>query len=697
MFKTARFYLRAAELLARGRKVTPAVISSDYNRLSNGYDEYFSSYMKKHSLEMVRQLGIREPDILLDLACGTGAITLEAASLALKGKVVAVDNSAGMLERAREKADSLGLKNIKFVQGDILEEIKKFPDGSFDYVTCGWAIGYVDHAELFNEIRRVLKTGGSFGVIENRQNTLREIRITSINVAKELPSKMNRIMDLPLRLPRGAGHLGRLFRSAGMADLRSWEGKEEFVFDSGEKALEWVLHTGASAGFDTIMAPETKAECDRLFIKFIERDFLKDSKLPVAHRYVAGIARKNEPIKRYVGAEKYLRLLGMLKAPEVSKFPVSVLLRLPALYKDDKLTKMGKCTVVNSFMPPFPGEAFDRLVSSVERLIRKEVVPLSCYIAVTNKCRYNCWHCSKAFRKETELSLPELKSLVHQLIDLGVSIIGFTGGEPLLRPDLEEAIREIGTKASTILFTTGDGLTLERAASLKESGLFGVAISLDSPHSDIHNQLRGREDAFEIALKAVGVSLKSGFYTMLQVVARKDLVNAGMLEYVEFARQLGVHEIRVIEPMPTGNLVNMKECLLTPQERQSLKDLHIEINRRKDYPTMACFAYIEDESLYGCGAGLQHLYVDAQGNVCPCDFTPLSFGNIKEERLESAWKRLREAFKRPRSRCFVLENASGIRESFDGKFPLDKEESIKICRKCRDDKLPRYYRLLGWV
>jgi len=398
----------------------------------------------------------------------------------------------------------------------------------------------------------------------------------------------------------------------------------------------------------------------------------------------------------YTGLAKYLKLAGTLKMKPVRGIPLRVLFRLQGMYADAKLTRVGDAIVINSFLPPFPCRPFGRLALSVQAALRAEVIPVSCYIGLTNRCNFNCWHCSKALRRDAELPLAVVEKAIKGALDLGACIIGFTGGEPLMREDLEGIIRGIGERASALLFTTGDGLTRQRAAALKAAGLFGIAVSLDSPDGDVHNRLRGSADAFGTATNAVRVSLENEFFTMLQVVARKDFIDHEIWPYIEFAKDLGAHEIRVIEPMPTGSLINAEDCLLSQEERQMLKDIHVEVNRRKDYPTMSCFAYIEDECMYGCGAGIQHMYIDAQGDVCPCDFTPLSFGNVNEENLDIIWARLREAFARPRSTCFLLENSAQIRAACNGELPLDTETSMRICRKCAAGTIPEYYRILGW-
>ncbi|MFC1497248.1 methyltransferase domain-containing protein [Verrucomicrobiota bacterium] len=287
------FYFKVLQFLMRGKVVQPNDITADYNRLSPTYDEFFSRYVGKHSRNLIEKMNLRKGSRVLDLASGTGTLTLAIAEqVGPTGTVIGIDRSRGMINVAEDKAESLGLKNIRFVKGDISDAVESFPDESFDAVTCGWAIGYVDPDKLLKTIKLKLKRGGKVGLIENRRKTLESIRRTCMRVAQTYPRHMNNVMDLHFRLPRNKSHLNRLFRSARLKPLRNWEGEERFLFNNGAEVLDWVLHTGASAGFDKMMSCEIKPQCDECFVRYIEEDFMKDGSIEVAHCFAAGMAEK---------------------------------------------------------------------------------------------------------------------------------------------------------------------------------------------------------------------------------------------------------------------------------------------------------------------------------------------------------------------------------------------------------------------
>lgn len=403
-------------------------------------------------------------------------------------------------------------------------------------------------------------------------------------------------------------------------------------------------------------------------------------------------------MKHITGLKKDLILVKNMKNKDLRRLPLNASWYLLRTFKNEKLTKIGGKYVINTFMPPFPSIAFDQLIKSTAAVYDGKPIPYSAYVALTNECGFNCWHCSKAYRQGEELGKEAWIQIMKDLQGIGVSVIGFTGGEPLLRNDLEEIVRSIDNRSTTILFTSGDGLTDEKAKSLKDAGLFYIAVSLDHYDKVKHNKLRGSDRAFDVAVQAIENSLKNGFYTALQLTVRKDFLNRkDMDKYIEFVNYLGAQEIRITEPMPTGHLIKEKaDIFLDKTERELLKNYHVEANKNRNLPKIAAFAYIEDANFYGCGAGIQHLYIDAFGNLCPCDFTPLSFGNLREDGFDIVYQRLREQFNRPRDKCFVLDNMDKIRSCFESDLPLGYEESVQVCQVCSKGNLPKFYRKLGW-
>ncbi len=351
--------------------------------------------------------------------------------------------------------------------------------------------------------------------------------------------------------------------------------------------------------------------------------------------------------------------------------------------------------VLNSFLPPFPSVAFDRMFENL--LSGRRLSPVSAFLAVTADCPNDCWHCSYKKRRIDSLSTETWISTIQDLKNLGTSIIGFTGGEPLVRNDIPKLVTAASNAgATTILFSSGATFNEEKAQALKDSGLWAFCVSLDHSDEKVHNQMRGANNAYNQAIAALRLSKKYGFYTMIGVVASRHLVEENNHEKLySIARRLGVHEFRIVEPMPCGNLdQGHEETFLSQSHIEKLREFHVMTNRKGRLPKVCAFNQIESPELFGCGAGTQHMFIDSAGEVCPCDFIPLSFGNVDSEPLNNIWAEMNEAMVNPRRHCFIQKNFHIISQYSKDKYPLSLPISKEICSKAEKEALPDYFALI---
>ncbi|MBW8036156.1 MAG: radical SAM protein [Planctomycetes bacterium] len=346
---------------------------------------------------------------------------------------------------------------------------------------------------------------------------------------------------------------------------------------------------------------------------------------------------------------------------------------------------------VNTFFPPYPSKAFDKFLASV---IDRKRVPYSTYFAVTDKCPYRCAHCSYGMHEKGTLDTETAIGIIKQIVALGTVTLGFTGGEPLTRPDIAELVAATGDETASILFTTGHRLNVELAKKLKEAQLGCLTVGIESDERDEHDSIRGGSGSFDEALAAIETSLKAGIYTAISTVGIRHKIVSGKIERIAgLAEKLGVHEFRILEPIPTGSFTGETDEVLTRAESERLSNFHKQHNRQNRGPAISSFSYLESNEMFGCGAGFHHLFVDAVGNVCPCDLTPLSFGNILEEPLADIWSNMGTIFSLPRCGCMMKEISKNGGEIKPGcKLPLEKQESVAMCKKlCPGKKLPAVY------
>lgn len=349
-------------------------------------------------------------------------------------------------------------------------------------------------------------------------------------------------------------------------------------------------------------------------------------------------------------------------------------------------------TRINTFFPPYPSQAFDRFCDAV---IHRRRVPYSTYLAVTGACPFSCGHCSYAGRPAGAMPLAQAIDVIRQIKALGTCTLGLTGGEPMLHDDLEEMIAAATPEMATVLFTTGHRLDGPRARRLKQAGVTCVTIGIESADADEHDRVRGRAGSFAEAETAARACREAGIYLAISTVATRERIASGALDAMyDLGRQWAAGEFRILSPVATGAIAGCAAAMLTDKERQTLIVFHKDHNRLRTGPAVACFARLESPDLFGCGAGFHHLFIDAAGNVCPCDLTPLSFGNLADRPLADIWREMGERFPLPRRTCLMAEIAPSLPARCDT-LPLPPDASLALCPARRlAEPLPEGYRRL---
>ena len=378
----------------------------------------------------------------------------------------------------------------------------------------------------------------------------------------------------------------------------------------------------------------------------------------------------------------------------LGKLPTSHLLYLARQLTNEYPHRHNGKLYINAFFPPYPSGPFDTFLANT---FQGKRVPYSVYFAVTDQCPFTCAHCSYGMHQRGRLTTEQALDVIRQIKCLSAATIGFTGGEPLMRDDIVELVRFAADELSTVLFTTGHRFTRERASQLRDAPLDTVMIGLESDDPAEHDAIRGTRGSFSEAVSGIDLSLDSGFHTAISTVATRQKIADGKVERMaELAARHGVHEFRVLEPVPTGLFHNQADQILSDAESTQLADFHKRWNRGNRRPAISAFSHLESDELFGCGAAFHHLFIDAVGNACPCDLTPLSFGNVLEEPLEDIWIKMGEFFSLPRCGCLMHDVCRHI-PPLDGttRLPLEPSASLRLCRRLpKASRLPEIYRRL---
>jgi ubiquinone/menaquinone biosynthesis C-methylase UbiE len=133
-----------------------------WNKFSPGWkkwDDFTMNFLKPMGDAIIAELSIKEDDVVLDVACGTGEPGLTIARIAKNGKVVGTDVADKMLEIAKENADSKQIKNYETKTCDVCE--LPFENSSFNKISCRMGFMFFPDMQMASdEMYRILKTGG---------------------------------------------------------------------------------------------------------------------------------------------------------------------------------------------------------------------------------------------------------------------------------------------------------------------------------------------------------------------------------------------------------------------------------------------------------------------------------------------------------------------------------------------------------
>ena len=207
--------------------------------------------------------------------------------------------------------------------------------------------------------------------------------------------------------------------------------------------------------------------------------------------------------------------------------------------------------------PLFSKPAANFFARSLYRTIQNKNLPNIMSFAINDICNVNCKHCSffegvKDAKKKV-LTLEECQQVISQAQELGVSVINFVGGEPLMREDLSEIIQAVDKDlSSTAIFTNGYFLE-DKIEKLKQAGLDGVYVSIDSADPQKHDLFRGKRGLFAKAIAGIGKAKTLGLTVGFSCTLTPETLHMGEMEkLLELAKKVGVHEVLFFDAMPSG-------------------------------------------------------------------------------------------------------------------------------------------------
>jgi len=184
-------------------------------------------------------------------------------------------------------------------------------------------------------------------------------------------------------------------------------------------------------------------------------------------------------------------------------------------------------------------------------------------ISVTDHCNFRCGYCMPKeifgsdypfLKREQLLTFEEVERLARIFVGLGVDKIRLTGGEPLLRRDIELLVEMLARIPDIDLtMTTNGSLLAHKAQALKDAGLKRISVSLDSLENDVFTAMNGVDMPVEQVLKGIEAANAVGFNPLkINMVVKRGVNDGSLLPMARYFHHSG-HILRFIEYMDVGN------------------------------------------------------------------------------------------------------------------------------------------------
>jgi heme b synthase len=282
---------------------------------------------------------------------------------------------------------------------------------------------------------------------------------------------------------------------------------------------------------------------------------------------------------------------------------------------------------------------------------------------VTRSCNLACKHCRAEAHPEPypgELSTAEAKSLIDAFPQTGSPIIIFTGGEPLMRPDifeLAEYARSLNLRC--VMAPNGTLVTPETARRIKETGISRCSISIDGPESVSHDTFRGVPGAFEASMRGIALLKEQGMEFQINTTVTKG--NLGNFKKIfHLADSLGAAAWHIFLLVPMGRAAALADQVITAREYEEVLNWFYDFRKTTSmhlkatcaphyYRIMRQRARAEgipvtpetfgmDAMTRGCLGGTGFCFIGHTGQVQPCGYLELPCGNVRETPFPEIWR-----------------------------------------------------------
>ena len=298
---------------------------------------------------------------------------------------------------------------------------------------------------------------------------------------------------------------------------------------------------------------------------------------------------------------------------------------------------------------------------------------------ITRACELKCLHCraEAQFRRDPrELSFEQGKSLIDDIKTMGNAMLVFTGGDPLMRPDVFDIAKYAIDKGVRVSMTPSatPNVTKEAMQTAKDIGLSRWAFSLDGPTAEIHDHFRGTSGSFELTMNAINYLNELEMPLQINTVVSNYNLHA-LDEMAALVKELNCVLWSVFFLVPTGR--GQTKDMISPAEHEKVFRWLYKLSKEVDFDIKTTAAqhyrrvviqskqrehrkegYGEVPIQYqqalmngttgtidglgrapkGVNDGNGFIFVSHTGDVYPSGLLPVKVGSVKEEKLSEIYR-----------------------------------------------------------
>ena len=282
---------------------------------------------------------------------------------------------------------------------------------------------------------------------------------------------------------------------------------------------------------------------------------------------------------------------------------------------------------------------------------------------LTRACNLACRHCRAEARLEPfpgELNTDEAITLINSFSQTGNPIIIFTGGEPLLRPDIFELATHARSKGlRCVMAPNGTLITSENARRIRQAGISRCSISLDGADSVSHDAFRGVPGAFDQALRGISLLKEQEIEFQINTTVTKGNL-AKFQKIFSQAQDLGAAAWHIFLLVPMGRAADLTGEVITAAEYEKILNWFYDFRKGTSMHLKATCAphyyrimrqragaeglavtsdtFGMDAMTRGCLGGTGFCFISHSGQVQPCGYLELNCGNVRTTPFPEIWR-----------------------------------------------------------